>query len=277
MLVFLPFASSAQNQEMRVLTRNVIFGGFTSGVGSVINKDKNENWKRFFVRGFWQGSIGGVLNYSAKKTIGLIDKNDNLVYALPARIVSSAGNSIIQNASLNEPFLQNWHLEYAFIRVDFSTKSRADFRLRILPASIISTSIAATDGRIDLGTSLLSGVLAFRSRDLINTPTGMHDGVNYGRAFVYMEHPLKHHILSHEIIHEYQYREHLVFNTYFKKTVAKQKDTRFKKIVSKYIYPDIPYFGLFYMLPGIDKAHLFRNYYEFEAERFATNRHVNIY
>lgn len=276
-MLLLPGAIFSQHQELKVLGHNVIFGGLTSGVGAVINRKSNCNWRKTFVRSFWQGSIGGLLNYSAKKTIYLIDKNNSLAYAFPARMLSSAGNSIIQNAAFNEPFLQNWHFDYGFLRVDFSTRSERKFRARILPTSIITSVMALPKGKLDLNSTLLIGVMTFRSRGLIQTMNGQHDGVNYGRAFIYLDDTLKYHIMSHEIIHEYQYREFLVFNSYLEKPVSKLKTTGLKKMLSKYVYPDLPYFGLFYMLETVEPdPRFFRNYYEFEAERFATNKHVPV-
>lgn len=272
-----PGAVFSQNQEIKVFTHNIIFGGLSSGVGAVINKPVKENWKKSFVRGMWQGSIGGLLNYSAKKIIYFIDKKNNLGYAVPARILSSAGNSIIQNAAVNGPFLKNWSLEYGFLRFDFSANSEKKFRIRILPESVIATAIAIPNGRFDINTSLLTGVMAFKSKELINTTHGSHDGVNYGRAFIYTNDTSKYHLVSHEVIHEYQYREFLVFNSYLKKEVAKIKESGFKKMLTKYIYPDVPYFSFFYMLEGVESGpRYFRNYYEFEAERFATNKYVHL-
>lgn len=268
----------SQNQEVKLVSHNIIFGGLTAAVGAVINKKKDENWKRSCIRGFWQGSIGGLVQYSAKKTIHLVDKNNNLAYALPARLLSAAANSIVQNAAYNGAFLKNWNFEYGFLRFDFAAEDEKKFRIRLLPVSLIASAIAAPKAdRLDVQATLLTGMMTFASKVVINDRNGIHDGVNYGRAFIYVDNEWKYHIISHEIIHEYQYREYLVINACFKKEVAKIKDNHFKKFLTKYIYPDIPYFGLFYMLEGVERGpHYFRNYFEFEAERFATNRYVPI-
>lgn len=267
----------SQDQEIKVLTHNIVFGGLTGGVGAIINKKEGDNWRKNFVRGFWQGSIGGLLNYSAKKTIYYIDQNKQTGYALPARLLSSAGNSIIQNAAANGPFLKNWNFEYGFLRFDYYAGAEKKFRVRVLPESVIATAVALNKGRLDVNTTLLTGVMVLKSTELINTTRGSTDGINYGRAFIYIDDTLKYHLISHELIHEFQYREYLVFNAYLKKEVSKIKETRFKKILTKYIYPDIPYFGLFYLLEGNEpKPRYFKNYFEFEAERFATNKHVQV-
>jgi hypothetical protein len=280
-LLLIPGMMMAQNQERKVLMYNIGFGGFTSGIGAVINKKKTENWKKTFVRGFWQGSIGGALNYSSKKTCYLIYKKDKPGFALPARIISSAGNSIIQNAALNEPFLKNWSLDYGLLRFDYRGGNTKKIQVRLLPMAFASSIIALPQGKLDLATTLITGVMAFKSNGPISTLRGEHNGINYGRAFIYSSDPfnsdsLKNHIISHEIIHEFQYREYMVFNAYLKPQADKMKLTGLKKVFTRYLYPDIPYFGLFYMLEGIQEyPRFYRNFFEFEAERMSRNSYVN--
>lgn len=277
-LLLFPAIIFSQHQERKVLIYNIGFGGLTAGAGAVINKKKGESAGKNFIRGFWQGSIGGLVNYSAKKSIYGIDKNKNFGYALPARLLSCAGNSIIQNAALNEPFLRNWSLDYFFFRFDFSAAAEKKFRVRVLPESIIASAAALSKARLDINTTLLTGIMSFKTKRLIANERGLHDGVNYGRAFIFYDTASKYHIVSHEIIHEFQYREYMVFNTYFKPAVSKMNIPRLKKLFTNYIYPDVPYFGLFYMVEGFHPhEQLFRNYFEFEAERFATNKFVYIH
>lgn len=275
--LFLPGLLQGQ-QDLNLLAHNIGFGGLGAGIGAVVNRKKNENWKKTFIRGFWQGCIGGAVNYSAKKTIHLIDKNNQLAYVLPARLLSSAGNSLIQNAANNGPFLQNWHFEYTFIRFDLQLNGRPEFRFRLLPSAILSTAIVASKGQFDVSASLFTGAVVFKSGRLINSIHGAHDGISYGRAFVYTDDSLKYHLISHELVHEFQLRDFMFCNSYLRPVYQKLKPTSFKKFLEKYVYPDIPYFGLFYMIEGVhpDKEH-FRNYFEFEAERFATNKDVKVY
>ncbi|MDN3655336.1 hypothetical protein QWZ08_06860 [Ferruginibacter paludis] len=275
-LLFIPQVVFSQNQENNILLYNVGLGGITSGIGAVINK-KNENWKRCFVRGFWQGSIGGLINYSSKKSIYLINKNNSFAYALPARLLNAAGNSIIQNAAANEPFLKNWNFEYAFLRVDFSTGSAKKIRVRVLPEAVIASGVALSKGKFDISTTLVTGIMSFKRKEVMRSERGIHDGVNYGRAFVYQDTSEKYLIVAHEIIHEFQYREYLVFNSWLQPAVANVKAPGLKNIFTKYLYPDVPYFGLFYMIEGVYQYPLlYRNYYEFEAERCATSKFVKV-
>src|SRR5690242_8452353 len=109
--IFFSLAVYGQNQQQRVLLYNVGFGGFTSAIGAIINKPKKANWKPYFVKGLWQGSIGGVISFAGKNTTYLINKDKQLLYAWPSKFLHSAGSSIIENAALNKPFLQNWNID----------------------------------------------------------------------------------------------------------------------------------------------------------------------
>jgi hypothetical protein len=278
-LIFLallaPIFLRSQGQEEKLFLYNVGFGGITSGIGAVINK-KGENWKTCFLRGLWQGSIGGLLNYSSKKSIYLVVNNKNFTYALPARLLNAAGNSIVQSAARNRPFLKDWSLDYTLFHIDFSLGPQRNFSVRLLPAALVAGSFAFGQGKLDLPTTLQTGVMVFKTAEWLDQ-VKRTSGINYGRAVVYLDTSNKYHIVSHEIIHEFQFREAQVLNAFFQPMAAKMKNTSFKKAFTSYLYPDVPYFGLFYMMEGNypgDRS--LRNFFEFEAERFALNDHVII-
>lgn len=256
---------------------NVGFGGITSGIGAVINKKPGEHWSKNFVRGFWQGCIGGALNYSAKKTAGFISERKAYFYGIPARFLSGAGNSIIQNSAANEPFFVNWHFEYAFFRIDYYGQNEHPFRIRILPLAMVGSVVAFTKAKFDPVTTLLTGAMVFNSTDSIGTGRGSYDGINYGRVFIYQDGVIKYHLVTHELIHEYQLREYLVFNSFLRPVASRIKEKEFKKVFIKYIYPDIPYFGLAYAIEGVNPhPRYFRNYFEFEAEKIASGKDVRV-
>lgn len=273
--------TQVKNQEATVLLYNVAFAGITSGIGSCINKPKQIKWHKAFLTGFWQGSIGGALNYSAKKTLHLVYKNKSIGYALPATLLNAAGYSIMENAALHKPFLENWTLDYGPLRVNFSTKSMADFKVRLLPESIYAVVDLSRSGKFDLGTSLLTGTISFKSKGAIYLQnTGLYyDGYSNGRAFIYTDdgYADKYHIVSHELTHYYQYRDYQIFNTWLKPIGNRVNSPIINKVFSKYIYLDIPYFWPFYNLAGLRSgSSYYRNFYEFEAERFSTNSYVPI-
>ncbi len=267
-----------QKQEQQVFVYNIGLGGISSGIGALINKPKNTNWKKTFIKAFWQGSIGGLLNYTSKKTLYLNNLNQNTNYFWPAKILHSAGCSIMENAALNEPFLQNWNIDYGPFRFDFSIKSKKKFKVRFLPTSIYALVAVSKYGKFDLKYTLKTGNIVFSSNDLIRFPNGgTENGLSFGRAIVFVNNSQNniYKLLAHEIVHQFQYSESQIINTWLKPVGMKIKSKSIQNIFTKYVYADIPYHFLNYYLAGYHPSpHYFRNFYEFEAERFSTNKFV---
>jgi hypothetical protein len=280
LLLLLHLNVFAQHQEQAVFVYNVAFGGITSGIGAIINKPKEVNWKKAFLKGFWQGDIGGLLNYSGKKTLYLVNRNQKDIYAWPAKLLHAAGSSIMENAALNAPFLQNWNIDYGLVRFDFSFDKQRKFKVRLLPEAVVATIIAVKYGKFDLGTSLRTGEIIFKDDRVLDLPNApLASGVTFGRVIVYVDTPqsyyTKDRILSHEIVHRYQYNEYQIFNTWLNPVARKIKSKSLQSIFSKYVYLDIPYFFVPYYINGRHAdPHYYRNFYEFEADRFATNAYV---
>ncbi|MGH2649242.1 MAG: hypothetical protein ACRDE8_16800, partial [Ginsengibacter sp.] len=251
-----------------------------SGIGAIINKPKEVKWEKAFFKGMWRGSIGGLLNYSGKKILYLVNKNQEDMYTWPAKILHAAGSSIMENAALNAPFLQNWNIDYGLVRFDFSFGVQGKFKVRLLPEAVVATIIATRYGRFDIGSSLRTGEIIFKSNKILDLPNApLASGVTFGRAIVYVDNPqnnyTKDRILSHELVHRYQYNEYQVFNTWLSPPAEKIKSKSLQTIFSKYVYADIPYLFLPYYINGRHAdPHYYRNFYEFEADRFATNAYV---
>lgn len=279
-LTFSPVILFAQqhHQERTILIYNATLGGFTSGIGAVINKPKNAKVGKTFVRGFWQGSIGGLLNYAGKKTAYLIHDKENKMYALPATILHSAGFSIMENAALNEPFLENWNVNYALIRFDFSINSNKKFKARLLPTAVYATLLNSRLGTFDLTTSLLTGMAVYKNDNFfINVNGNDLLGYSLGRSFAYVSNYTndQYHTAAHELIHTFQFREYQILNSWMKPIDESVKSNTLKKLFSKYVYFDFPYFWAFYNLEGrYPSQYYYRNFFEFEAERIATNEFV---
>ncbi len=279
LVFFFQFQAVAQHQERTVLVYNIAFGGLTSGVGALINKPKNTRWTKVFLKGCWQGSVAGVLNYSSKKTLYLINKNQNGLYGWPAKILHAASYSIMENAALNEPFLQNWTFDLGPARFDFSFHGKKPFKARLLPESVYAIFMGFSYGKIDLSTSLNTGQLLFSTTHSLTIPnTPKASGVTFGRVSIYQKNDVSYHkyrIIAHELVHQFQYGEYLIFNTWLKPCEKKIKSQSLKSIFSKYVYCEIPYFFLPYYINGVyNGQHYYKNFYEFEADRFATNRYV---
>jgi hypothetical protein len=270
----------SQKQERTLFFYNVGFGGLTSGIGAVINKPKGTNSKKYFVKGFWQGSVGGLINYSSKKTLYLNNLNQNRAFFWPAKILNSAGTSIMQNASLNQPFLENWYLDYGLLRVDFAIHNKDKFKVRLLPAGIYATIAASRLGKFDLENTLATGQIVFSNKNLFRFRNyNTQIGYSFGRGLVFVNnilaYPYPYKLLAHEIVHQFQYNDNQIFTTWLNPIGQKIKSKTLKTIFTKYVYPDLPFSLITYNLAGhYANPHYFRNFYEFEAERFSTNSYV---
>jgi hypothetical protein len=265
----------AQHQERKVLVYNIGFGGLTAGIGSIINTPKGQNWKKNFVRSFWQGCIGGTLHYTGKKTVFLINKNENLAAAWPAKLQHAAGSSIIENAATNQPFLQNWNIDVWPVRVDYSFKDNG-VKVRFLPSTIYSVIAAAVNhARFDTKSTLLTGVLVFK---VSNGIQGYYPGTSYARGMIYSDDSDKYSTIAHEYIHGFQYSEYIVFSTWLHPWSNNIKPDGLKRFYENYVYADFPYHYLFYSVEGLHPfRYFYRNFFEFEAERFSTNSYVPVH
>lgn len=279
-LLAIPLVTVAQHQERTVFLYNTLLGGLSAGIGATINKPKDRDWKAAFVKGLWQGSIGGTVNYSSKKMVHLIYKNQNVAFALPAKLLNAAGNSIIENAALSEPFLQNWNIDYGLVRFDFSVNGKRKFTARFLPMSVYTIIDGAKDSRLDWKTSLWSGNIVFSyNKGYYFTRQGNNQiGGNTGRGFIYVgkhSDSVVHYTIAHELVHGFQYKEYQVFNAWFKPFEQKVKSKTLQNLFSHFIYFDVPYFFAVYRLEGFQTySNSSKNFFEFEADRFASNSFV---
>ena len=265
-----------QHQEREIFVYNISFAMVTSGIGAIINKPKNTNWKHAFVNGAWQGSVGGLLNYTAKKSLYFINKKQNDAYSFPAKILHAAGSSIIENAALYNKFLHNWTIDYGPVRLDYSVGKK--LRARFLPQSIYAIYYASKYGKLNAAKSLISGVFVFETSNIFGQANS--NGVSYGRAIGldFNDPRFSNHkqLFAHELIHTFQYRDYQVLNTWLKPLEKKVKSKTLKTIFSKFIYFDVPWFWPFYELQGrYSSERYFKNFYEFEAQRFSTNNIVH--
>ena len=270
----------AQKQERTLFIYNVGFGAVTSGIGAIINKPKGNNWKRSFGKGLWQGSIGGLLNYSGKKTLYLNNLKQTKAFFWPAKILSSAGTSIMQSASLNKPFLENWNIDYGLFRVDFAIHDKENFKVRLLPVGIYATMMASRYCKFDIKNTLALGQIVFSGKQTIRYPNGNTAlGTSFGRGLIFVDNlqtvPIRYRLLAHEVVHQFQYNDYQIFTTWLNPLGQKVKSKTLKKIFTNYIYPDLPFSLLSYNLAGrYGFPNYFKNFYEFEAEGFSTNKYV---
>ena len=266
----------SQNQEREVIMYNIALGGITTGIGAAINKQKSEKIFPAFFRGFKIGCVGGAFLYGGKKITYLINKQDNLIWGWPSKLVHSYGASIMESAARNDenPF-SKLSFPVGFLRLNFSFDKKIKSNIQLQPGSLACFVVNASYWKFKPKESLLIGTPVFVSNS--NYILNKGGGWAIINTFTYSElFAEKYKIIAHEHLHILQEREYLVINDWFNKpknNVVNKMNQSTKKIVG-HIYLDIPYNYLFYTLLKQKPNCYYKNYFEFEAERFATNKYV---
>jgi len=201
---------------------NIGFGGVVGGVGAIINKKPNEKTSKAFLKGFYQGALGGYLLFESKRLVGKFGKTGNYNYVWPSKLINSAGVSIIENAAANRNFWERWHINFGFNRFEFYTNDKFKFSYKIMPFALGNTIYGFTQGKLDINTSLKIGSFVF-TVDKINNSKGF-EGITFANSILYQSKNTilnKADIISHEIIHIYQYESFSAFNPFLDKPVSK--------------------------------------------------------
>ena len=121
-LAFNPTISSSQinpKRDHKMFISNVAFG-FISGVVGVSINSKNANFREILLRGGIQGAVGGSLMHLGKRSIYKFSSSGDTTDYWSSRLIFSAGNSIIGNASLNKWFYNSFVFNYLFLRVQIN-------------------------------------------------------------------------------------------------------------------------------------------------------------
>ena len=267
-LLILSSTVLAQRNDTQASLYNIGLGSLTGGIGAVINKKPNEKLGRVLVKGLWQGALGGYAIFESKRLVRLIYKNNELGFAWPSKIVNAAGTSIVENAAANRNFWETWHINYGFNRFELNVKDSVHFHYKIMPVALVFTIGVAIQTKFELGKTLQSGQFMFSSNTKRWEETNSI-GIAYPGNIVYkpgQEH--MNNLLSHEIIHMYQFNDINGINTYLDKPSAalSKKSTLFKK-VNDWVYFDFNHITQLYLhgMEGDDNAWYYDNYYEHEA------------
>jgi hypothetical protein len=270
--------SFAQKQEQHVLVYNVALGGITSGIGAAINKKKADKIFPTFLRGFKYGCVGGLFLYGGKKISYQINRQNNLAWGWPSKLVHSYGATIIEQASKDEKdIFTKLSFPVGFLRFNLSFQKNVKCNIQLQPGALASFILNSSYWKFKPKESLLIGSPIFMSNSdyIINGSGGGKALIN---TFTYSElfTSKSYEIFAHEHLHLLQEREYLVMNNWFKNptnNVLNKMNNNTKEIFN-HVYLDIPYNYLFYSILYKKPPCYFKNYYEFEAKRFATNDFV---
>jgi len=239
----------AQNKTEMALY-NIGLGSVFGGIGAVINKNPEDKIGEIFLNGFWKGAIGGYLIYESKNLVGKIPEKEHWEYSWAAKMVNSAGTSIVENATSNRGLFEQWHFNIGFNRIEFYTKNQFKVRYKIMPVSFILTTITVSKTKFEFSRSLQTGELIFSQSDLLLDRNK--------RAFVFGN------IM-------------VIDNSYFNKPVMnwKNKSNTFNRI-NNLLYFDtqgIILRGLYLYENSANNCY-FDNFFEYEAEFFARRGRV---
>lgn len=232
----------ANNTEAAIY--NISVGSVLSGIGAVLNKEPGEETGKVLLKGMAQGAIGGYLVYESKILIGKIAKQEKLDYGWPAKIVNSAGISIIENAASNRNFWDQWNLNIGFNRIEFHTKGSFAIKYKILPAAFVLNTYSAIGNKFELESSLKTGEFIFSGNSYYNSDVTSFTGVTIGTSIIIEPGQLKNYdLISHELIHVYQYQDFNVFNTYVNSPLkALESNSKFFNEANNWLHYDFNFF-----------------------------------
>jgi len=248
---------------------NIGIGAVSSGIGAIINKKTNEKWGKVFLKGMYQGSLGGLLVYQSKVIVGKIpdQQQQQWKYAWGAKIINAAGVSIIENASSNRNFWEQWNFHLGFNRVEFHTKGGFKIKYKIMPISLAMTIGIAINKKFEIDKTIEMGEIIFSTQNIDNNDYAYTFGYN---IVMNNSHVNNYTTYSHEIIHIYQLNDFNFINTYYDKLFLnwKNKSKPFNKI-NNFLYLDmqIPVHRSFYLLENQESY--YNNFFEYEARFYS--------
>ena len=266
----------AQRADFAVYNTGV--GALAGGVGAWVNKEKEQKWHRVFFKGMAQGLLGGYLMHQGKNLTYQIYAREQYAYAWPAHLVHAAGASILQNAASNRNFWEHWHINLWLLRLDYDLPDRR-FQARVFPSGIYGVLDLRKEGRFNLTKSLKTGFIFLDAEGIdykgFASATTMTVGVN---SAVYPGYLYR--VGAHEVMHLLQYEGFVYINPLFNKVDAKWKENSdWYKAISRFIYFDFN--GLYYLAVydwiggGKYRPCYFDNFFEKEAEHYATREYLN--
>jgi hypothetical protein len=265
----------AQQNDGQAALFNVGLSSVVSGFGALINKKPDEKGGRVFLRGMWQGAVGGAFVYGSKQMIFEFGQTDNNAWIWGSKFVNAAGVSIIENAGANQKFLSSWHLNFGFNRIELKTDKSFKLSYKIMPFALGGFVYASTKGSFDLEQTLKVGQPFFKTEAL-----GFPDN-GFTIANVIVLNPIYYdsETIAHELIHTYQYQNLVSFNSYYAGPFERLLDNenRFSKTYKKWIYTDFNFLILsgFYYLGGLDNNCYFDNPFEQEANFYSMKLSCN--
>lgn len=264
-------AVSAQDTKAEYGVYNTALGSVAGGIGALINKKPEEKWGKVLLKGLWQGALGGFITHESKVLVGKIGTEDSFAYSWYGKLANSAGNSIVENATMNRNFYDQWNINFGFNRIELHTKDKFKVKYKVMPVSLILTGYVAFQSKFEFEKTLQTGELIF-SGARIKTDMD-YFGLTIGNVVVMKDgHENDKYTYAHEFIHVYQYYDYNFVNSFLDKPVYKVTDKWFGK-ANEFIYYDFqgPFLDALYSLGySSDPDKYYNNFYEREAAIYSS-------
>jgi hypothetical protein len=269
LLPSLLFSQNRNQQNKQLLAYNLAFGAIIGGVTELVANPRHVKPLRAFTHGFCIGVVGGTFNYAGKYAAGSIISSGKYGYVLPARMISSFGNSIIYNTGHSKNFyFQYFNFDYGPIQVSVDVLNQKVMPKLLLGAIGGIVASVRMGGQFDLKHSLLMGVPCFSALDI----NACNRGYTLSTSLTVNSNPvLKNYAdsaRSHEFIHVLQYMEYAnVSNIALGWIPSYRNNVK----VWKYVAVDLPYSDVAYMINSafLCNGKYANNYFEFESRKFS--------
>jgi hypothetical protein len=280
-LIFISTDKGAQTyaqQRTEVLLVNIISNSLMGGVGGAIHKKEGEKTSVAFAKGFFKGTLGGLVKYYAKDQSRHLYSANNHFYAPINRLQYFLGHSFVMNAARGQKLLSTYYCNLYGIDLRLSINAKPKLKARISAASVISAGVFGfRKFELNIYKSLEMGQLYFDvHRNLL--PGAGQAAFNC----IAIEQPGGNFSISnstswpHETVHTYQMYDYFSLAAIYDPWIQKKfTNNTFLSTLSKVFVADyeVLYFtGIYLTQP---KPTYYRNFFEFEAQHFATHQRIS--
>lgn len=278
------YSQSYNEQCSRVFITNIVSNALIGGIGGAIHHGKDEKIYKAFIRNFLKGGVGGLIKYSAKSQAYYLGTNRydnsagylNNFYAPVNRLYFFFGHSIVMNAAYNRKITDGYYCNFYGIDLKFKPKEEQKLQVRLSLASLeAAVEFAIMGYQLNLYKSLEYGQLLF---DDTKGTLGHYQGQARFNAIVTQQPGLNFtSLLPHEIVHTYQMYDYFGISSFYdKKARPLYENKKWYKTLSNYLVLDyeVLFMTALYLPQFHLPPHYFKNYFEFEAEHFATRQVV---
>jgi len=267
-------AQSYSSQRSQVLLINTLSNALMGGFGGLINRQHHEKWYTAFARNFLKGGAGGLIKYTAKYQSFYLHDPSNSVYAPLNRLVYFLGHSMVMNAAYDRRAFERFYCNFYGVDLRFDSKAEHKLQARVSLASLAGLAEYAAMGyQFNIYRTLQYGIFMFDARGLQLLP---YDGQTRFNTVVTRSNVASE-VLPHEWIHTFQLYDLFPLTAlYDKKLRPHYENRRWYKTLSRYMVLDYEalYMPLLYAPQFRRPPHYYKNYFEFEAQHFATRNFI---